>query len=123
MKVSADCLRNWGILLLELALAMLFISVALVGLLDGFRASLDAHRANDTHTELRLLLEEEANELERQGFFQVGASQGEFRGKTTFTWKTETQATSIPSLYRVKVTVAGRGEKAEEVVYLRARED
>jgi type II secretory pathway component PulJ len=110
-------------LLLELVLAMVFISVALVGLLDGFRSSMEAQWVNGARTELRLLLDEKMNDLERENFFQAGAAEGEFTDKPSYSWKTEIQPAKASSLYRVKVIVTGHGERMEAAAYLLSRGD
>src|ERR1035437_678725 len=95
-----------GYLLLEVILAMLFISVALVGLIDGFTSAVGAQVSNNNHGMALLLLEEKINDLESSGFFSQGLQDGICPGHESFKWETATAKTDVPSLYRVEVTVS-----------------
>jgi len=115
--------RREGFLLLELVLATLFVSIALVGVFDGFRTVIQAEKVIDVEKRASILLQARVWELQRDGVFQEGIQQGGFPHDTDFTWETATQGTEIPDLYRIQVTVQGNGEDMKALVYLRERND
>lgn len=111
-----------GYLLLELMLAMVFISVALVGLLNAYRTFIKTQNHLDFQTQTFLLLEKKINELEINQYYQVGLTEGIFPNHKNFKWKTEIREMEIPSLYRVNVTVSHLQNEEDIVVYLREEE-
>jgi general secretion pathway protein I len=115
--------KQRGVLLIELILAMLLISIALVSLMGGFQASIQAQGEIDRRTRARVLLEQKINELESEGVFQEGFVEGVFLDHDLFQWEMDTKKTELPALYRVKVTVLWpRNGKMELMVFLRERE-
>lgn len=109
-------------LLLELTLAMLIISVALLGLLEGYRAALEARRANDLSTQLRYLLEQKLAEIESAGRFAKGEQVGSFTDQPQFKWKVETDETSLAGLFRIKATITSFETSLSSALYLRAKD-
>jgi Tfp pilus assembly protein PilV len=114
-------LKRRGVLLLELVIAMVVLSVALVGILDGFTASVRAVGAQSDRRIARVLSEQKVNELESEGVFSPGTTQGEFPDFRTFHWTVTTEGTRIASLYRLRVVVSWSADALEVVVYLRER--
>ncbi|HBF33159.1 TPA: hypothetical protein DDW35_01220 [Candidatus Sumerlaeota bacterium] len=112
-----------GYLLLELILAMVFISVALVGLLNGFSGAIRGQTANDDHVQGILFLENKINDLELSGSFQEGVLEGACSENESFSWETATSKTNVSCLYRVEVTVSWSSGSEKAVVYLREKKD
>lgn len=112
-----------GFLLLEMALAMVLISVALVGLLEAFRTAIEARGATDRRTQMALLLENKINELEQAGSFTKGHSEGQFEAPSHFGWEVEVLETPLKSLYKVNVKIEGGGQTALATIFLRPHEE
>ena len=113
--------RKHGMLLLELTIAMVFVSVALVGLLGAFTMSIRAHGEIDGRAQACLLLEKKAAEIESDSFFFAGEDRGGFPSHEMYSWRTETAETRTPSLHRITLAVSWRDNCEEVVLYLRER--
>jgi type II secretion system protein I len=111
-----------GYLLLELTLAMVIISIALVAILNAFSTSIRTHSMLNSRFKALLLLEQKVDELESEGDFLPGIKEGIFSSAPLFKWKTEIIETDVLSLYRVGITVSGPNIEEHVVVYLREQE-
>ena len=118
-KYSYALGKSEGYLLLELILAMVFISIALVGLINGFTTSIKTHNYIGDQNQSLLLMESKFNEIELEGIFEEGTREGEFVDPKNFKWKTEIRKTDTPSLYRVEVTIFSPLNTEHIVAYLR----
>jgi hypothetical protein len=113
--------KHRGVLLLELALAMVFISVALVGLFDAFRSTTKAEAAGNMRSQARLLLEWKVEEIAAQGVFREGVQDGLCDAESSFRWESEAHGTEIEGLYRATISILWRNEQESVTVYLRER--
>jgi type II secretory pathway pseudopilin PulG len=106
--------RLKGFLLLELLLSMVLISIALVGLLDGYRASVEAHRSTGRRMVLRQLLQSRITDLEKSGTFSKGQQEGTFENNPECEWNTEITECGLESLFKLQVTVTGFGDSLNQ---------
>lgn len=111
--------RPKGFLLLELSLAMVLLSIALVGLLDGHRAVIAGRSSNSQHALLRFLLEQRLATLEDAASYKTGVENGVFEQNSDCEWKVETRETKVSALFRANVTVSRYGQSVSGVIYLR----
>lgn len=119
---TSSCETRRAVLLLELVLAMLFISVALVGIIDAFRFCTIAHSESIKRAQACLLLEQKANAMELESAFPAGLQEGAFPENLGFRWKTEVIESKMPDLFRAKIQIIWSDQSITSVVYLRKKE-
>lgn len=96
---------------------MLLISIALVGLLDAYRVSIEAHRAINHRAIIRLLLQRKVFEIEKANAFSKGQEEGTFEDQPQCQWSVLTTESGLASLFRLQVTVKGYGEALSIVLF------
>jgi hypothetical protein len=101
---------------------MMLISIALVGLLNGYRASIEAHRSTTRRIMLRQLLQNKIDEIEKNGIFSVGQEEGVFANNPECEWHIESKKSELDLLFRLEVTVSGFGDSFTSVIYLKQNE-
>ncbi len=121
-RAAGPLASSRAFLLLELVLAMVLVSVALVGLVDAFRTSSDVYHANASRSQAWMLLEAKLADLDDGGVFREGEHAGAFSGHDAFSWKMVAATTVLPSLWRMEVEVTGGGASVRGVAYLQAKE-
>ena len=114
--------RGSAYLLLELAVAMVLISVAMVGLVDGFRSVMDVRGEQNRRILARMLLEGKLEEMAFSGSLSEGVREGVFRANEAFRWQSECTSCEIADLYQVRLTVTWGGGSIFAFSFLRRSE-
>lgn len=112
-----------GVLLLELSIAMFIIGVALLGLMEGYRASTDANAHYDRIANLQLLADQKIVEIAEQGQFNAGRQEGVFQQNTDVHWETETAETEIPNLYKIDFELSHYADSLRLILFLRQKKE
>ncbi|MCE5231219.1 hypothetical protein LLG95_16710 [bacterium] len=110
-----------GVLLLELALSMLIISVALLGLMEGYRASTEANARYDRMADLQLLADQKIAELSQQAQFKTGQDEAVFQTKPDVSWQTVTAETAAPNLYMINLEVSKQSDNFRISLFMRPK--
>jgi Tfp pilus assembly protein PilV len=108
-----------GFLILELVIAMVFISVALVGILDAFGTVWRARSESDFQAHLLLIVERQLNDMQQNSDWQEGVTEEDLQDVDSIRIEREVSKTEIADLYKVKVTVTGSKGTEQMTVYLR----
>lgn len=100
-----------------MVVAMVLIGVSLVGIVLGFHALFSARANSARQTWALILLDQKLSEIQRDGMFREGVSEGAYEEPRNFSWATVTEKTDNPVLYRIQATVTGPDTKESVVVY------
>ncbi|MEN6626634.1 MAG: hypothetical protein ABFD69_10440 [Candidatus Sumerlaeia bacterium] len=110
-----------GVLLLELSLAMFIIAVALIGLMEGYRASTEANTHYDRATRLQMVAEQKVTELSQQSQFKTGSEEGVDQSKYEVHWRITTTETDIPNLFKIDLELSCYSDESHLTVFLRPK--
>ena len=108
-----------GILLLELMIATMLISFALIGIVNAYRAALEAESYIETQALARILIQQKIAELEIEAHYAEGATAGLYQEHWQTEWSIVTVATNTPGLFRHEITIKWPQDELKSTVYLK----
>ncbi len=106
-----DILNNErGLTMLELLVALVILSIGIVGVLRAFSSSTLTCKAAESHSNMALLAQQVAGELERQAELETGDLSGTFGPDfPDYTWEADVQQAAEANLYRAEIRVVHTG--------------
>jgi type II secretory pathway pseudopilin PulG len=92
--------------MLELLVAMAILAIGIVGVLQVFSSSTLTVKAAESNSNMALLAQQVAGELERQPNLEAGQLSGSFGPDLPdYAWQAEIQQSSEANLYRAEIRV------------------
>ena len=98
--------KRSGFSLIEVLVAVVLLSVGLVGIMEGITLTLASSRDEELHTVAVMLAEGHLEQLRSDGFLFEGEDDGDFGADfPRFRWRRKIEETSLSGLHDVSVSV------------------
>lgn len=116
-----------GVTLVEVLLAVVILSVGMVGVLRAYGACVGTLEVNRDVVNTIELLKEKMAEIEQgaveQGGLSAGGSSGRFEGDwEDYAWESKTQTTSEEGLYELTLTVSSPARQLSLITYVQNKD-